>query len=40
VPTWLDRAGKRFDEAVFAAYGSKPDLTEEEIQEGSGKRVR
>jgi len=28
---WLDPAHKRFDEAVFAAYGWKPDLSDEEI---------
>jgi hypothetical protein len=30
-PTWLDLAHKRLNEAVFAAYGWKPDLTDEEI---------
>jgi hypothetical protein len=30
-PTWLDIAHKRLDEAVFAAYGWKSDLTDEEI---------
>ena len=30
-PTWLDLAHKRLDEAVFAAYGWEPGLTEEEI---------
>ena len=33
IPTWLDLAPKRLDEAVFAAYGWKPDLTDEEILE-------
>jgi hypothetical protein len=32
-PTWLDLAHKRLDEAVFAAYGWKPDLSDEEILE-------
>lgn len=32
-PTWLDLAHKRLDEAVFAAYGWKSDLSEEEILE-------
>ncbi|MFT3893323.1 MAG: hypothetical protein QM730_16980 [Anaerolineales bacterium] len=32
-PTWLDLAHKRLDEAVFAAYGWKPGLTDEEILE-------
>ncbi len=32
-PTWLDLAHKRLDEAVFAAYGWKSDLTDEEILE-------
>ena len=32
-PTWLDLAHKRLDEAVFAAYGWKPDLNDEEILE-------
>ncbi len=32
-PTWLDLAHKRLDQAVFAAYGWKPDLTDEEILE-------
>ena len=30
-PTWLDLAHKRLDEAVFAAYGWKSDLSDEEI---------
>jgi hypothetical protein len=32
-PTWLDLAHNRLDEAVFAAYGWKPDLRDEEILE-------
>jgi hypothetical protein len=32
-PTWLDLAHKRLDEAVFAAYGWKSDLSAEEILE-------
>jgi hypothetical protein len=32
-PTWLDLAHKRLDEAVFAAYGWKADLSDEEILE-------
>jgi hypothetical protein len=32
-PTWLDLAHKRLDQAVFAAYGWKSDLTDEEILE-------
>jgi len=32
-PTWLDLAHKRLDEAVFAAYGWKRDLSDEEILE-------
>jgi hypothetical protein len=32
-PTWLDLAHRRLDEAVFAAYGWKPDLSDEEILE-------
>lgn len=32
-PTWLDLAHKRLDEAVFAAYGWPPDLTDEQILE-------
>jgi hypothetical protein len=31
--TWLDLAHKRLDEAVFAAYGWKSDLSDEEILE-------
>ena len=30
-PTWLDLAHKELDEAVFAAYGWPPELTDEEI---------
>jgi hypothetical protein len=30
-PTWLERAHERLDEAVFAAYGWPPDLTDEEV---------
>ena len=32
-PTWLELAHKRLDEAVFAAYGWKSDLSDEEILE-------
>ncbi|HKZ00547.1 MAG TPA: DNA methyltransferase, partial [Rhabdochlamydiaceae bacterium] len=32
-PTWLDLAHKRLDDAVFAAYGWKSDLSDEEILE-------
>jgi hypothetical protein len=32
-PTWLDLAHKRLDEAVFAAYGWKSELSDEEILE-------
>jgi len=32
-PTWLDLAHKRLNEAVFAAYGWKSDLSDEEILE-------
>jgi hypothetical protein len=32
-PTWLELAHKRLDDAVFAAYGWKSDLTDEEILE-------
>ncbi len=32
-PTWLELAHKKLDEAVFAAYGWKSDLTDEEILE-------
>lgn len=30
-PTWLQNAHARLDEAVFAAYGWPPDLTDEEV---------
>jgi hypothetical protein len=30
-PTWLDLAHKKLDAAVFAAYGWKPDMSDEEI---------
>jgi len=33
-PTWLDLAHKKLDEAVFAAYGWPPDLTDDQILEG------
>jgi hypothetical protein len=32
-PFWLDLAHKRLDEAVFAAYGWKSDLSDEEVLE-------
>ncbi len=32
-PAWLDLAHKKLDEAVFAAYGWQPTLTDEEILE-------
>ena len=32
-PAWLDHAHRRLDEAVFAAYGWPPDLSDEEILE-------
>lgn len=32
-PTWLELAHKKLDEAVFAAYGWKSDLSDEEILE-------
>jgi len=32
-PTWLDNAHKKLDQAVFAAYGWPPDLTDEQILE-------
>ena len=32
-PTWLELAHKRLDAAVFAAYGWKSDLSDEEILE-------
>ena len=30
-PTWLELAHKRLDEAVFAAYGWDPSISDEEI---------
>ena len=33
LPTWLDLAHKKLDEAVFAAYGWESTLTDEEILE-------
>ncbi len=30
-PTWLENAHGRLDEAVFAAYGWPPDLSDEEV---------
>ncbi len=30
-PTWLENAHSRLDEAVFAAYGWPPDLSDEEV---------
>jgi hypothetical protein len=30
-PTWLDLAHKRLDEAVFAAYGWSPGMSDEEL---------
>ena len=30
-PAWLDQAHRRLDEAVFAAYGWSPDLSDEEL---------
>ncbi len=32
-PIWLELARKKLDEAVFAAYGWKADLSDEEISE-------
>jgi type II restriction/modification system DNA methylase subunit YeeA len=32
-PTWLDMAHRKLDEAVFAAYGWEPTLSDEEILE-------
>jgi hypothetical protein len=32
-PTWLADAHRRLDEAVFAAYGWAPDLTDDQILE-------
>jgi hypothetical protein len=33
-PAWLADAHRRLDEAVFAAYGWQPDMTDEQILEG------
>ena len=33
MPHWLDLPHKRLDEAVFAAYGWKSDMSDEEILE-------
>jgi len=33
-PTWLDLAHKKLDAAVFAAYGWKPEMSDEEILAG------
>lgn len=33
-PTWLDLAHRKLDEAVFAAYGWSPSMTDEEILAG------
>jgi hypothetical protein len=30
-PTWLDRAHRRLDEAVFAAYGWDPAMSDEDL---------
>jgi hypothetical protein len=30
-PTWLDLAHRKLDEAVFAAYGWEPDLSDEQL---------
>jgi len=30
-PTWLDLAHRKLDEAVFAAYGWDPDLTNDDL---------
>ena len=30
-PTWLDLAHRRLDEAVFAAYGWDPDMSDEQL---------
>jgi hypothetical protein len=30
-PTWLDLAHRKLDEAVFAAYGWEPSLSDDEI---------
>jgi hypothetical protein len=32
-PTWLQNAHRKLDEAVFAAYGWEPGLTDEQILE-------
>lgn len=32
-PTWLDLAHRKLDEAVFAAYGWEPGISDEEILE-------
>lgn len=32
-PTWLDLAHRRLDEAVFAAYGWEPGMSDDEILE-------
>ena len=32
-PTWLDLAHDKLDQAVFAAYGWPPDLTDDQILE-------
>jgi hypothetical protein len=32
-PTWLDLAHRKLDEAVFAAYGWDPGISDEEILE-------
>ena len=32
-PTWLDLAHQKLDEAVFAAYGWDPDISDEELLE-------
>ena len=32
-PTWLDLAHQKLDQAVFAAYGWPPNLTDNEILE-------
>ena len=32
-PTWLDLAHRKLGEAVFAAYGWPPDLTDDQILE-------
>ncbi len=37
-PTWLDLAHKRLHETVFAAYGWKSDLSDEEILENLERR--